>query len=88
MCLYNHEGGFFEPEFFEPQEWRTEDPESIEATNQLFDVILGLVRCGYKVDLIDTWAEDDSQLFELEVDLAVVTRESFHMFEDYVMRFK
>ncbi len=84
----NSDGSPAEPEFFEPQDWRLEDPEQVEGTKLLFDVIENLVKKGFKVDLIDVWNGQEAEKFVLDVDLREVNRDSFHMFEDYLMRFK
>ncbi len=84
----NSDGSPADPEFFEPQDWMPEDPERVEGTRLLFDVIKNLVGRGFKVDLIDVWNEREAERFVLDVDLALVKRDSFHMFEDFKMRFR
>ncbi|MDH4388772.1 MAG: hypothetical protein QE269_08605 [Fimbriimonas sp.] len=51
-------------------------------------MIENLVKKGFKVDLIDVWNGQEAEKFVLDVDLREVNRDSFHMFEDYLMRFK
>ena len=85
--VYYEDGSSFEPEFSEPEDWRQEDPESIEGTSQLFDVIHDLSTRGFKVDLIDAWNGEELEQFVMDVELSSVKRETFRMFEDYLMRF-
>ncbi len=83
----NFDGRFFEPEFMSPQDWFPEEPDVLESTRLLYDRLLALLTDGFQVDLIDCWNDEDSQLRETDVDLRLVERSAFRMFEGYCMRF-
>jgi hypothetical protein len=64
--------------FAPPVDWSPEDPEDVEATGKLYDLLLQIVSSGHRVDLIDVW-NDDEVVEKIEVDLSTVPKEAFRL---------
>ena len=92
-CEFRHQeqiewnGRIYPHCFDEPQEWMHEDPERVEGSRQLFDVLDQLLRDGFKVDLVDSWEGKESEILAVDVPWSTATRESFRLFEGRVVRF-
>lgn len=72
--------------FSEPVEWYKENPEDIEATKQLIQIIRDLVAHGEQVDCIDAWEHQEMYPVangKLEVDLSKVKNSEFRFFENH-----
>ncbi len=79
--LYSIELGFGEP-----VDWYPEEPEDIEATNQLIVIIRELVEAGESVDCIDAWEHQNMCPVtgsEMQVNLSDVKNEEFRFFENH-----
>jgi len=82
-CTFRHLS-LVEIGFGAPEEWYPEEPEEIEATKQLYDVIASLVSAGQRVDCLSHWAGTPRNTIKhLDVDLASVARDAFRFFENY-----
>lgn len=73
--------------FEEPQDWMEEDPERVEGTRLLHDVLDRLIRGGFNVDLVDSWEGKESEILPVNVPWNTATRELFRLFEGRVVRF-
>jgi hypothetical protein len=76
--------------FSEPVEWYKENPEDIEATKQLIQIIRDLVAHGERVDCIDAWEHQEMYPVangKLEVDLSKVKNSEFRFFENHHFTF-
>ena len=47
------------PEFWEPQDWFSEDPEDIESTRAVYDLLAHLVEDGERVDVSSAWTGEE-----------------------------
>ena len=84
-CHFRHaeeRDDLFEP----PADWSPEDPEDVEATGKLYDLLMQWVSNGDRVDLIDVW-NDDEVFEEVEVDLSTVPKEAFRLVNGVHMNF-
>lgn len=87
-CHFRHlcEGNDWD--FAPPEEWCPEDADDIEATKAIYDVLVGMLADGHKVDLVAVW--DDAQpeaIAVLDVSLSEVDRDSFRFFENHKFNF-
>jgi len=70
--------------FHMPQDWCYEEPDKIEATGQFYDVIGQLVGRGKRVDCLSWWVDTPAdKIVSMDVDLAVVTRQTFLFLENH-----
>ena len=82
-CTFRHLSTA-EPWFGAPEDWYPEEQVDLDATRQLYDVMLTLLRSGQSVDCIDIWAgAEPKDLKTTPVLLDDVPRESFRLFENY-----
>src|SRR5690242_15091244 len=42
-------------DFASPENWMEEDPEDLEATKSVYDMLTGILASGHQLDLIDVW---------------------------------
>jgi hypothetical protein len=84
-CHLRHAEERGEP-FEPPADWSPEDPEDVEATGKLYDLLLQMVSSGHRVDMIDVW-NDDEVVEEIEVDLSTVPKEAFRLVNGVRMNF-
>jgi len=69
--------------FAPPEDWNPEDEDNIEATGAVYDVLVGILTGGHKVDLIDAWSNTLLEaITALDVSLSEVDRDSFRFFEN------
>lgn len=83
--LYSIELGFGEP-----VEWYKEEPEDIDATLQIIQLIREVVAKGESVDCVDTWPRQEMKsaaTSELDVDLSSIKDREFRFFENYHFTF-
>lgn len=81
-CHFRHLDGRRETDFFPPEDWFPEDADDIEATKAVYDVLARLLAEGYRVDLLDIWADTPPEAITvLNVSLSAVDRDSFRFFE-------
>jgi hypothetical protein len=74
-------------ELFEPPvDWEPEDPEDVEATGKLYELLVQMVSSGHRVDLIDVW-NDDEVTEEVGVSLSAVPKEAFRLVNGVHMNF-
>ena len=70
-------------EFAPPADWCPEDPEAIEATKAVYDILSEMLAKGYKVDVVDLWVNNSLEsIVEIDVSLSKVNRDSFRFFEN------
>jgi hypothetical protein len=70
--------------FGAPEDWYPEEQVDLDATQQLYDVILTLLASGHRVDCIDVWQNPEPKYIKtLPVSLETVPREAFRLFENY-----
>ena len=66
------------------EDWYEEGQVNLDATEQLYDVIVRLLRSGQRVDCIDSWAGTEPRdIKTLPVLVDAVPREAFRLFENY-----
>jgi hypothetical protein len=77
--------------FGEPEDWFPEEASDIEATHQVFTLIKSLVAKGEKVDVVDAWADGKSEVVplsgDIEVNLKIVSENSFRFYENHRFTF-
>ncbi|MBI5592885.1 MAG: hypothetical protein HY881_20655 [Deltaproteobacteria bacterium] len=66
-----------------PQDWSPEDEESIQATHEIYDVILNLLKSGHKVESITFWVDSKTDFIDKTVSLESVTIDTFRFFDGY-----
>ena len=70
--------------FSDPVNWYPEEQDALDATQELYAVLMDLLASGYRVDLIDVWAGTQPRdITVLEVSLKETSSTAFRMFEDY-----
>jgi hypothetical protein len=70
--------------FGAPEDWYPEEQVDVDATQQLYDVIVLLLASGHRVDCIDIWQSPEPKYIKtLPVSLDAVPREAFRLFENY-----
>jgi hypothetical protein len=76
--------------FTEPQDWSPEGQEEIDATAELYRVLMGLLEGGHKVDLIDIWQAQTvpDDLITLDVSLDQIPEKAFRLFEGHKFRLR
>ena len=70
------------PEFWEPQDWFSEDPEDIESTRAVYDLLAHLVEDGERVDVSSAWTGEEVS-HDLEVSLSCVGRDAFRFMDGF-----
>ncbi len=83
--LYSIELGFGEP-----VEWYKEEPEDIDATLQVIQLIREVVARGESVDCVDAWPSQEMQpaaIRKLNVDLSSIKNSEFRFFENHHFTF-
>ena len=83
--LYSIELGFGEP-----VEWYKEEPEDIDATLQIIQLIREVVAKGESVDCVDTWPRQEMKSVattKLDVDLSAIKDSEFRFFENHHFTF-
>lgn len=76
--------------FGEPVAWYKEEPEDIEATIQVIQIIRELVVKGESVDCIDAWEHQEMYPVakaRLNVDLSSISNREFRFFENHHFTF-
>jgi hypothetical protein len=73
-----------EPGFGAPEDWYPEGQVDLDATQQLYDLILSLLASDHRLDCIDIWAgAQPKDIKTLPVSLDAVPRQAFRLFENY-----
>lgn len=72
-----------DPRFGPEEEWLNFDREFVEATLRLYEVVTRLIGEGHRVETIDTWTDDVSDLEDLNVSIQAVPSAHFRLFENY-----
>ena len=82
-CTFRHLHSI-ELGFSDPVDWYPEEQEELEATQELYGVLIDLLSSGYRVDLIDVWqGTQPHDVTVLEVSLQDVQSTAFRMFENH-----
>ena len=82
-CTFRHLSAM-ELGFGMPEDWYEEQQDNLDATQQLYDVIVTLLASGHRVDCIDMWAgAEPKDIKTLPVSLDRVSREAFRLFENH-----
>lgn len=82
-CDFRHLAEGNDMEFAPPADWCPEDPEAIEATKAVYDILSEMLAKGYKVDVVDLWVNNSLEsIVEIDVSLSKVNRDSFRFFEN------
>lgn len=82
-CHFRHLNDVGEMYFAPPEDWYPEDEDNIVATSAVYDVLVGILTDGHKVDLIDAWSNTSLEaITALDVSLSEVDRDSFRFFEN------
>ena len=73
-----------EKDFHEPYDWCPEDPEDIEDTAAIYEVLRRIVDGGNNLDVVDLWngGIGDDFVTVIAVSLAEVNREQFLLMEN------
>lgn len=83
-CHFRHLGEGGDLDFSPPEDWCPEDPDDIEATAAVYDVLEPLVAGGYELDLIDAWnGTPSTAIRDVPVSLREVPRDRFRFFENH-----
>ena len=70
--------------FGAPKDWYPEEQVDVDATQQLYDVILTLLASRHRGDCIDIWQNPEPKYIKtLPVSLDAVPKEAFRLFENY-----
>ncbi len=70
--------------FHEPESWFKEDKDEIDATCELYRVLMRILESGYKLELIDHWCDTSpDNIIPLDVNLDDVSEKEFRLFEDH-----
>ena len=83
--LYSVELGFGEP-----VSWYEENPEDIEATLQVIQLIREVVAKGESVDCVDAWPSQEMKPVatrKLDIDLSSIKDSEFRFFENHHFTF-
>ena len=73
--------------FAAPVDWFPEEPEAVEATAELYGTLAGIVREGFRLDVLDRWeGAKPADIRTLAVTLSEVEQNAFRLFENH--RFK
>jgi hypothetical protein len=82
-CTFRHLSAI-ELGFGAPEDWYEEQQDDLDATQQLYDVIVRLLRSGQRVDCIDIWSGAElNDIKTLPVSVEAVPKEAFRLFEGY-----
>lgn len=92
-CGFRHlDHGSEELDFTEPADWFPEDPEDIEATQQVVEIFKDILSKGAQLDCIDAWAIDEEDEPRLAGDsivmLGSIPESCFRFFEWHRFEFK
>ena len=84
-CAFRHlHPDSIELGFREPEDWCPEEPDAIEATQELRSRLIALLDSGYHVDLLDKWDDAGPQdIVNLDVDLDAIPAKAFILFENH-----
>jgi hypothetical protein len=84
-CSFRHLYiGAIELGFSKPVDWYKEDAEHIQATNELYSVLLNLLTSGFQVDLIDIWqGAQPEDIVTIEVSFDKISEKAFRLFENH-----
>ncbi len=75
--------------FCEPEAWCPEQQDEVDATRELYAVIVALLVAGHEADLIDRWeGARPEDIRTLDVDLEGVSQSAFRLFENCRFRFR
>lgn len=73
-----------EPWFGPPEEWMDEDPDNVEATAGVYEVIVRLINEGHQVDVVDLWeSKARDKVVTIPVSVSKLPTEDFRFFSDY-----
>lgn len=73
--------------FGAPVDWYHEEPDELNATRELYSIIVSLLLTGHQVDCIDKWeGTEPEDIQTLEVSLDEVPPETFRLFENHKFR--
>ena len=80
------------PTFGVPEDWYPEDPENIEDTGRVYELLTRLVREGHRVDVLDSWngewtGDKTEDVETVTVKVSELCREEFRFFEGYRLDF-
>lgn len=80
--LYSIELGFSEPE-----DWCPEEQDELDATKELYAILVSILSSGHQVDLVDRWegAKPDD-ITTVDVSLDEISETAFRMFENHKFR--
>jgi hypothetical protein len=89
-CTFRHLSKGAEKLGFDgPQDWFPEEPDGIDATKQLYDVLKSIVDRGFLVSLLDCWSGDeDCDATKMEVSFSEVPCQHFRMMEGCLFKLK
>jgi len=74
-------------DFNPPEDWRNEQKEEIDATQELYRTLDWLLSSGFKVDLVDMWVENQvEEIITINVSFNDVSENAFRLFEKYKFR--
>ncbi len=80
--LYSTELGFGAP-----VDWYEEEQDEIDATKELYDVLISILASDHPCDLIDRWeGAEPNSIRVLDVSLNHISREAFRLFENHKFR--
>lgn len=76
--------------FTVPQDWSPEEQNEIDATAELYRILVSLLAGGHKVDLVDVWEAQaiPEQVTVLDVALDEVPEKTFRLFEGHKFRLR
>ncbi|MBK8980612.1 MAG: hypothetical protein IPM29_32310 [Planctomycetes bacterium] len=75
--------------FGPPVDWYPEGQDDLDATKELYAVLVRLVHAGHRVDVLDHWWGDAAAEFaDLDVSLDQVDAESFRLFDKHRFRLR
>jgi hypothetical protein len=70
--------------FSDPVDWYEEEQDDIEATSELYCVLLKLLSSGYHVDIVDLWqGTQPKDIITSDVSLDEISATEFRLFENH-----
>ena len=87
-CTFRHLSSG-EPMFCEPEDWYKEEQDELDATRELYGILVSLLSSGYGLDLLDRWeGTQPEDITTLDVTLDDVSESAFRLIENHKFRLK